>query len=54
MRLRPTKICALYLFFVITTPLILRKYLIKSKTYDSKCTRVSCDICDKTNSKNGW
>ena len=36
---------------VITTPLTLRKLLIKSRIYDNKCTRVSCDICDKTNSK---
>ena len=37
----------------ITTPLTLLKLLIKSRIYDNKCTRVSCDICecDKTNSK---
>ena len=36
---------------VITTPLTLRKLLIKSRIYEYKCTRISCDICDKTSSK---
>ena len=30
---------------VITTPLTLRKLLIKSRIYENKCTRVSCDVC---------
>ena len=34
---------------VIKTPITLRKLLIKSRIYDNKFTRVSCDICDKTN-----
>ena len=34
---------------VITAPLTLRILLIKSRIYDNKCTRVSCDICDKNN-----
>ena len=36
---------------IITTPLTLRKLFIKLRIYDNKCTRISCDICDKKNSK---